>query len=177
MKWRDGRTARRFLPRLGPLAAAHFLSAEPPICPFCPKRSTPWNRRGDLAFSSDGEAERLRGPNQEGSAAFSTFEAKELASHEGNWGQVESSMDGKLEAADTCRAAIAPHPIARGGMFVSAAMIGALVGVLATQALISQSPGTRLAPSFGPSAAVAQLLAPPASAPASFADVVDVVKP
>jgi serine protease Do len=86
-------------------------------------------------------------------------------------------MDGKVEAADTCRAAGVSRPIARGGMFVSAAITGTLVGVLATHALISQLPGTRLAPSFGPSAAVAQLLAPPASAPASFADVVDVVKP
>jgi serine protease Do len=56
-------------------------------------------------------------------------------------------------------------------------MIGALVGVLAAHALISRSPGTRHAPSFGPSVAVAQILAPPTSAPASFADVVDVVKP
>jgi serine protease Do len=86
-------------------------------------------------------------------------------------------MDGKVEAADTCRSAAVSRPIVRGGMFVSAAMTGALVGVLATHALMPQSPGTGLAPSFGPSAAVAQLLAPPASAPASFADVVDVVKP
>jgi serine protease Do len=52
-----------------------------------------------------------------------------------------------------------------------------LVGVLAAHALISRSPGTRHAPSFGPSVAVAQLVAPPTSAPASFADVVDAVKP
>jgi serine protease Do len=107
-----------------------------------------------------------------------TFGARNLRRGEGNMGgQVESSMERKLEAADTGRAAAAPRRIARGGMLASAAMIGALVGVLAAHALISRSPGTRHAPSFGPSVAVAQILAPPTSAPASFADVVDVVKP
>ena len=86
-------------------------------------------------------------------------------------------MDKKPDAADVRRAAAAPRRIVRGGMFVSAAIVGATVGVFATHALISQSPGTRLGSSLGPSVAVAQLLTPPTSAPASFADVVDAVKP
>jgi serine protease Do len=87
-------------------------------------------------------------------------------------------MNGQLDATDVRRATTAPRRTACSGMFAAAAVTGAAVGLLAAHALISQ-PGmsTQLRSSVGPSVAVAQPLAPPASAPAGFADVVEVVKP
>jgi serine protease Do len=109
--------------------------------------STPWNRSDDAAFSFDGE--ELRVPKQ------------------------ESSMDETSDAADMERAAALPRPIARAGMFALAALAGVLVGVLGARGLASQSFTAHLRPS----SAAAQLVTHPGSTPASFADVVDAVKP
>jgi serine protease Do len=74
-------------------------------------------------------------------------------------------MSGKIDALSTRRGA--------AGLFVLAAVMGALVGVLAVHPLATQSLRLRL----GPSTAAAQLIPQPGSKPATFADVVDIVKP
>ena len=67
------------------------------------------------------------------------------------------------------RAATASRPLLRAGTFALAVVLGALAGVSAARVLTSQSP----TPHLWPTSVAAQ----PSSAPASFADVVDAVKP
>src|SRR5215471_18879574 len=83
----------------------------------------------------------------------------------------------QLDATDVRRAKATPRRMSRGGTFAVAAVVGAAVGLVATRAVIPQ-PGISapLGSSVGPSVAVAQLLAPTASTPTGFADVVEMVK-
>jgi serine protease Do len=83
-------------------------------------------------------------------------------------GELQTHMDNKLG-----RDAAAPRARMHAGKFAIAVALGALVGVSAARILTSQSPSMRL----WPTSVVAPLAAQPNSPAASFADVVDTVKP
>jgi serine protease Do len=150
---------------------------------------------GKKGRSPDREQERsTRQPNQVSSSTFHV-EGERL------WGTLlESSMNEKIGAAhdrapdpaqmgatgmgparmsaaemgdnldrNLGRAATASRPFLRSGTFALAVVLGALVGVSAARVLTSQSP----TPHLWQTSVAAQ----PSSAPASFADVVDAVKP
>jgi serine protease Do len=80
---------------------------------------------------------------------------------------------GRNSVPNSGRAATASRRFRRAGTFMVAVVLGAVVGVSAARMLTSQSPGMRL----WPTSAAASLAAQPNSSPASFADVVDAVKP
>ena len=80
-------------------------------------------------------------------------------------------MHDKLDAAGARRVATSPR-FARMGMFAIALVVGSTVGVMAARFVTSH-----VAPVRGGTAVAAQLVGQPGSAPPSFADLVETVKP
>jgi serine protease Do len=80
-------------------------------------------------------------------------------------------MDDKLDGARARRAAISPR-FARAGLFTIAVIAGSLAGVTAAQFVT-----LHVAPVRGGHAVAAQLVGQSGSAPPSFADLVETVKP
>jgi serine protease Do len=84
-------------------------------------------------------------------------------------------MDDKLDAAGARRVATSPR-FARIGMFAIAVIVGSTVGVMAARFVTSQVT-SHVAPVRAGQAVAAQLVGQSGSAPPSFADLVETVKP
>src|SRR5215831_16550293 len=110
-------------------------------------------------------------PERRASAASGT-PGVPLSRGQGNFrGSLECSMDDKTDAAGARRVAISPR-LARVGMFAIAVIVGSTAGVMAARFVT-----WHVAPVRGGHAVAAQLVGQSGSAPPSFADLVDVVKP